>query len=274
MSILLICLAPVLLVASIADGARSLTDGLAPEMVAQSWHTVAAACITITTMVLAFPTCLSRLTRARRIAGSPLAGRVAELTARLDIRGLQPLLVSSDGRWVGAAIVGWIPHFRKLWLSDGLVAQLSGRELDMVILHELAHVARRHFLWRTVPLLVSVALMATAWMALQHLTHGGQELAPWQFLFCGCAGIAIVATLGAAARRCELDADYWACTLALDACEWSRGAPQLPSLVLSAALEKLLSQEPDRNRATWLHPSLDRRLKGLADWRQDHRASR
>ena len=40
--------------------------------------------------------------------------------------------VASEGRWAGAAVVGWLPGFRQLWLGDALVEQLSDEEVDRV----------------------------------------------------------------------------------------------------------------------------------------------
>jgi Zn-dependent protease with chaperone function len=170
------------------------------------------------------------------------------------------MLIPSQDRWVGAAIVGWIPGFRRLWIGDGLLRQLTEQQLDMVILHELAHVSRWHFLWRVSPALLAALAAALIWSVwpVETITLVTREMAA-----AGVAGSLLLMCLGPVARRCELDADRQAVLLATQHCEWVDGRVGLAASEMGAALISLLQPTPAAAQATWLHPSLAQRLRNL-----------
>jgi hypothetical protein len=269
---LLTCLAPVLLIAAWGDIALVSAQFVWPELIDRTWPAAVGTLIAGGMLAITFPSFLSRLAQGRTLEGSGLGERIAQFTGRLGMQGIQPLLISSHGRWAGAAIVGWFPLFRKLWLGDALISKLTPRELDMVILHELAHVHRRHFLWRTLPVVAFAFVSMLGWHGVAEMPIDPATVVLVQLLVCLLAGIGLVFTLGWTAKRCELDADRYACQLACSVCEWTREdeplhlPSRLPSTELSGALRKLLDV-PGSEVATWMHPSLAQRLGGLAQWR-------
>lgn len=191
----------------------------------------------------------------------PLKDRVHLLLSRSSLKAVEGVLISSQGRWAGAAVVGWFPGFRKLWIGDGLVERLNRRQLDMVILHELAHIRRFHFVWRLIPVMATVAVVALAWAVMEAFGWKHDWWAQMATAF--IAGACLILGLGWMARNCELDADRTACSMAISVTEWS--ADQSPADVLKEALSKLLPS-PDDQKATWLHPSLAQRLGSLSRW--------
>ncbi len=263
---LLTCLAPVLLIAAWGDIALVSAQFVWPELVDRTWPAAAGTLIAGGMLAIAFPSFLSWLARGRTLEGSSVGERIAQFTVRLGLRGIQPLLISSHDRWAGAAIVGWFPLFRKLWLGDALLTQLTQRELDMVVLHELAHVQRWHFLWRTLPIIAFSFVSMLGWHGVAELPMDPSSIVFIQLLLCLLAGAGLVSALGWTAKCCELDADRYACQMALVACEWAREDDGWPSRELSGALRKLLDV-PGSEVATWMHPSLRQRVEGLARWR-------
>lgn len=268
---LLTCLAPVLLIAAWGDIALVSAQFVWPGLVDRTWPAAAGTLIAGSMLAIAFPSFLSRLAQGWTLEGSVLGDRIAQFTGRLGLRGIQPLLIASHGRWAGAAIVGWFPLFRKLWLGDALLTQLTQRELDMVILHELAHVQRRHFLWRTLPIIAFAFVSMLGWHGVAELPLDPSSILMVQLALCLLAGFGLVLALGWTAKCCELDADRSACELAWVACDWTEGGGlsplPSPAIELSGALRKLLDV-PGSEVATWMHPSLQQRLERLAQWRR------
>jgi hypothetical protein len=191
-----------------------------------------------------------------------LKNRVDFLISKANLRAVGSVQIPSQRRWAGAAIVGWLPGFRKLWVGDGLIGLLNNRQLDMVLLHELAHVKRVHFAWRLAPVLAATAFAAIAWKAIQQIGWENQPLIQAAIILLTSCGL--IVGLGWMARNCELDADQTACDLAAEVVQWSN--EQSPAAVLSEALVQLLPH-PEDQKATWLHPSLNHRLRSLSQWR-------
>jgi Zn-dependent protease with chaperone function len=258
---LLTCITPVVLIAMFSDLSSYLSDGAAGIAVDPRLATAVAAISMALIFLLVFPSVFSRWSGAREINETILITKIHDLLSQTGIRGVQPMIVLSNGRWMGAAIVGWFPWFRKLWLGDALIGSLDQRELDMVILHELAHVERRHFLWRTLPVIATAACLLAIWSGLEYLAMYEALQVVIQMLVLCTGGFMVVITLGVVARYCELDADRRACELALQSCPWAQS--DSPNAILASVLADKILCDSVASQATWLHPSLEDRLVNL-----------
>jgi Zn-dependent protease with chaperone function len=205
------------------------------------------------------PNCLGRWMGVTRLTDDALSKRIRGMLGTLRVRGLQPMLLQSGEHWAGAAVVGWIPMFRQLWLGDGLIHQLTERQLDMVIMHEVSHLKRHHFVWRILPVFVAVGGAVATWTLWP--TDGGQMAR--NAVAALVASGALLAGLGTMARACELDADRKACELAERSCEWAHDDRCGAASELADALSTLMRDVPGATHATWLHPSLHARLSNL-----------
>lgn len=256
MASLVTCIAPVLVIAMLTDVVRYFAYDL--------WVTrlvVAATLVALVSVVLFLPVWLGRWMGVVSLPAGEVRERIAAQTLGLNVRGVRPMLLPSRGRWPGAAIVGWFPRFRQLWLGDALIDRLSPRQLDMVVMHELAHVTRRHFLWRILPIVWAagiVGLFSAFWPSDPAWETAGTVVSSI------VASVVMLFGLGAMAHTCELDADRSACTLARQVCPWAQGDCAKPAQELSDALICLLGGSSSSADATWLHPNLQRRLENLS----------
>lgn len=256
------CLLPVLLIAAAGDLLTLLRVDW-PESI----QSLLASAIGLSVVALFMPQWLSRWMGVTKLQAGSLRERVEVYCKRVGVVA-EPMWVSSDGRWAGAAVVGWLPGFRQLWLGDALVEQLTNDETDMVVMHELAHLKRRHFLWRLLPVLAACLIgMATVSLFSATSSYAPAESSfqivgqlTGMILACGV----MLHGISYWSRSCELDADRTACQLAISTCEWARSEPGSAALALSNALLKLHRGSDTHDRATWLHPALRVRLEKLA----------
>lgn len=254
-----VCLLPVLLIAGTADLLKMAGSDL-PSGV----QSLIACGVGLLAVGLFLPHLMSRWMGVQQLSASNLRRRVEAYSHSLGIQ-VKPMWVSSQGRWSGAAIVGWIPGRRQLWLGDGLIDQLTEEEVDMVIMHELAHVTRQHFWWRLLPVIAAcgmgLATVSLASLALGTTMNNRADIVA-QLAGCVISGWVLVSGLSYLSRSCELDADRQACRLGASNCSWTGGEPERAAATLAMALSKLHGPEP-RQQATWLHPALPQRLANL-----------
>lgn len=156
-------------------------------------------------------------------------------------------------------VAGFLPGFRRLLLSDGLLWRLSRQQTAMVVLHELAHLRRFHL-----PLRMFV--LVPVWGVASAATH-----AMGDFQYADVCGIVVglacsLLSLRWIAYRTEFDADAVAVRLAVSL---SGKVPFVPdnaadaSAALADALLMVTADQPSSRKATWMHPSIDARTRAL-----------
>lgn len=255
---LAICLFPVAATTGILD----LAALIGKEPTGPATASIVSA-VTLTCFLVSLPWLLARRAGAQRTAESPMTARAENYLKQAALRGIS-VRTTADA-WHGAAIVGFVPGFRQLWLSEALAEHLTDEEIDMVIMHELAHVRRLHFLVRLTPILAAAAALAVVLGSQQTIDWFGLHAHTLAMVAKVTSVIAATACLLAgvswAARKCEFDADRIACKLARRHCSWSHSVA--PEAALSTALVKLVGDDPSAAATTWLHPSLKDRLENL-----------
>lgn len=256
---LVACLLPVMLVLSLNDALALLDrNQLVPQaLISHSW--LAAMLLTLPMVGLFLPTWLGKWMGVVELPAGELRTRIEGQLRDLRVTGVGLRLVPSDGRLPGAAVVGWFPRFRQLWLGDALLERLTPQQLDMVVMHEVAHIVRRHGYWRVLPVGLTVAAIAGLAACCPEVGEVWGGGVPYSLL----SGLLTIWGLSKGAHACELDADATACRLAVQTCEWARRDPRLPAAELTEALVRLLEDCPQAARTTWLHPSLRARRRNL-----------
>lgn len=222
----------------------------------------AAGAATVAVVLLIVPVGLP-LAVAWLFRTEPLAGEqrawVAELFAAAGLPRTAAVRWQTGGRNWNAMVAGFLPGVRTLLLSDRMLDELPRDQLAMVLLHEAAHLRRKHVPLRAVTVLPAWAVGAsvTGWLG------DGQGA-----LVVGSAvGIALtLCLLRWVAYRTEFDADRHACLLAERFGGTCRDVPAdltTASAALAAALLRVTEDQPAARRPTWLHPGLGQRLSAL-----------
>jgi Zn-dependent protease with chaperone function len=211
--------------------------------------------------------------------------------AGVKVQGIR--VWNSGDRISIALLVGLIPWQRYVILSDRLLRTLSPRELEMVLLHEAAHVRRWHgpIRFSAVLLVASLAIAIGKLFLPISTTDASWEIDTpmvlWLLRMTLGLLLGIVAAWGLRWlwHRTEIDADLTACRLSsrclgsfsetetmdpesslLDSnpLRWE-ATMRRSAMVLSAALHNLVGSSIRAQRATWTHPSVLLRVEKLTE---------
>jgi Zn-dependent protease with chaperone function len=206
----LLILMPVLLI-STWDG---LLD-LALYARASDWPALAAAepmlrwCGILAALVGA-PSLLKWLWSTVLLESGPLVTTFAAMCECYRVRIRGPYIWRTHGAMVNGAVLGAFWPLRYLLLTDALIEQLDGIQVEGVLAHEVAHVKMRHMAWLLVSVIASVLL--TGWACTFGAVASGID--PQGELIGVIASIAglVVAVMvfGAVSRRFEWQADAFA----------------------------------------------------------------
>ena len=156
-------------------------------------------------------------------------------------------------------IVGFIPSFRTLLISDRLMNELPRPQLAMVVLHEVAHLKRFH-----VPL--RMLSIVPAWLLGGLITRIAEG---HSWAIAAGSGVSIAMTLvilRLAATRTEFDADLQACNMAVRVSQLVKDVPSTydeASRAMEEALRRITLESHSARKASWLHPSVSQRIAAL-----------
>jgi STE24 endopeptidase len=145
---ILFILAPVLAAVVIRDLAAIVFLLLGAKMTG-GWEGLVFT-LSILTVYIASPELLIRVLHAHPLPPSPLRTRLEEMARRLRLR-YRDIMIWHTNYGVGnAAVMGLVPRFRYILLTDLLLETLDDREIEAVFAHEAGHVQHRHLLWYVV----------------------------------------------------------------------------------------------------------------------------
>ncbi len=184
---------------------------------------------------------------------------VDEIMSAAGLKRTRIVCWQTGNRSFNAMVAGFVPPLRTLLISDRLLKELPRSELSMVVLHEAAHLRRRH-----VPL--RMLTIVPAWLLGALITRLCEEHSWSMAAGSGVAIVMTLITLRLAAIRTELDADVQACHMAG---EMAGRVPHVPqsyadaSAALSNALLRITVESPAARKASWLHPGVSQRLVNL-----------
>ena len=130
-----------------------------------------------------------------------------DLMTAAGLRRTRAVRWDTGGRAFNAMVAGFMPPLRTLLISDRLVDELPREQIAMVVLHEAAHLRRRH-----VPIRMLAILPAWGAGAMVTRIIGEQS---WAVAAGSAVGILMtMLILRIVAYRTEYDADVQACRLA------------------------------------------------------------
>lgn len=136
---------------------------------------------------------------------------------------------------------------QRLLLTDRLLLRFTSTEIELIVLHELAHSIRRHAIVRLLPAVVSIPILACVMTSLS-----GMSL----MIACTVLAVAFPFALVATCWWTEKDADKWAI----------RFAVQLKGFTIDEAKDRYgkvirkLYHDNGIRRSSWSHPSCEQRL--------------
>ena len=179
-----------------------------------------------------------------------------------------------------AQVIGLLPGFRYVFLSDRLLETMSDEQIEACFAHEVGHVVHRHLAWLVVFTIVMMLASAAAGEGLRRFVHYNLRLTPDQASYVALAYSAFsflvtLYLLGALMRRLERQADVFAARSfeQSDAMTMSAAAvgPR-GAAILGSALERVayVNNIP-REQRDFFHPSIARRVALLEELSGDAR---
>lgn len=143
---------------------------------------------------------------------SPLRRRLLALCDRIGLNVREILVWHSDKMMANAAVMGIIPRFRYILLSDALLEAMTDEEVEAVFGHEAGHVRHHHIPYFIVFAWVSLLIMQAVMEGLLLLRQNGIGAGVIDRQFIEITGIGAVLPLwllgfGAISRRFERQAD-------------------------------------------------------------------
>jgi len=250
---LALVLIPILLVLAASD----LADLMAGTGINGTWAVMIYAGVLLSLLVL-FPFMLRLVWQTEPLRATTLRERLVRTSQQVDLKFRDLLIWKSDHRIVNAAVAGIAAPFRYIFLSDGLLQCLTLGEIEAVLLHEAAHVRRRHMWWRLLAFLPPLLV----WLTCNELVS---QPIPIGINVCSTLGVLVYATVAlcCVSRHLEFDADLWALQQ-LDRIESIDASGNLAKPRLVTALEKLAeSGGGGRNHKSWFYPSVAQRVDFL-----------
>ncbi len=239
-----------------------------PGVLGTGWSVLAYAA-PVGLMIVFFPLLLRRLWNTRPLEDGELRQRLVALSLRARLPVREILVWETRGAVVNAAVSGWIPGYRYVFLTDGLIQRLGVGEIEAVFGHELGHIRRRHLLLRGLVMVAPLSLLLaveTAWPEssrwIDAVTSQFNAVAQLPLAVGTLAVLSSYAyfVFGGFCRILEKEADLYGCGLL------ETETPDEAYHLFISALEKLgVESGMSRHKGTWQHPSIARRTGFLAE---------
>lgn len=281
---LLVVAVPMMLVLTAFD----LADRYRAELVRWfrfSWAAEAMPGVAAAGVFLIAPLLLRHIWTTSPLPDGPLRRELERICGRIHLRCREILIWHSGGMMVNAAVMGLLPRFRYVMLSDGLLESMTPAQIEAVFGHEAGHIRHRHIQFFLLFGVCSMLLVSAVIEALRL----GVEHRMWQMdvLTMQGVGVAVAVVLwglgfGWISRRFERQADVFgahcvspddvsACKLpcSVHHRETQEDAPTgavcaTAAEVFTSALDKVavLNGIPTEERS-WRHSSIASRIRFL-----------
>ena len=164
------------------------------------------------TIFMVVPDVLVRVIPTQVLAPSPLRDRMEAMCRAHRLKFRDILVWRTDNRIANALVMGVVPRFRYVLLSDLLLQEMNDEQVEAVFAHELGHVVHRHMIWYLVFLKVLILVVALVTVAVD-AQLGRVDLPAWipvdlVMPLLGFGGF--IAAFGYVSRRFERQADVFA----------------------------------------------------------------
>jgi STE24 endopeptidase len=158
------------------------------------------------------PELLVRILPTHVLPPSPLRDRMEAMCRAYKLKFRDILIWRTENRIANALVMGVVPRFRYVLLSDLLLQEMRDEQIEAVFAHELGHVVHRHMIWYLVFLKVLILFLALVAVAIesqqQHLNLPAWMPPDLLMTLVGFTGF--VVAFGYVSRRFERQADVFA----------------------------------------------------------------
>ena len=158
------------------------------------------------------PEILRRVLHTEPLPNSPLRRRLESLCRRTGVKYRDILLWRTQNNVGNAAVMGFVPRFRYVLLSDLLIETMTEEQVEAVFAHELGHIVHRHMAWLVVFVIVLTLfnLGGGAWVT-RWMSGSGMSSEAAQGVVIGTAYLfKFLLLFGFVSRRFERQADVFA----------------------------------------------------------------
>lgn len=161
---------------------------------------------------LVVPEVLCRILPTQPLPPSPLRDRMEAMCHLHRLKFRDILLWRTDSRMANALVMGVVPRFRYVLLSDLLLQEMTDEQIEAVFAHELGHVVHRHMIWYLVFMKVLILVLAVIALILEAQRHRLRilEAIPIDLVMTLIGFGGFIIAFGFVSRRFERQADVFA----------------------------------------------------------------
>lgn len=159
------------------------------------------------------PEVLRRVLQTSPMGEGPLRRRLESLCRRSGMRYRDILIWHTHFNVGNAAVMGLLPRFRYILLSDLLLERMDDDQIEAVFAHEIGHIVHRHMAWIIVLVLILMFCFAALGQVCQTNIWLNQlpiSQNEWAVISLTTASLAFWVIYGFLSRRFERQADVYA----------------------------------------------------------------
>jgi STE24 endopeptidase len=162
------------------------------------------------------PEILRRVLHSESLPDCALRRRLVEIAGRHGVKFHDVLLWKTQNQMGNAAVMGFVPRFRYVLLSDLLLETMHDEHIEAIFAHEIGHVMHRHLYWLIAAMGALMFALAGPGQMLADAMSAVQSRHPWlvdSLQLAIMLGIAIglfALVFGFVSRKFERQADVFA----------------------------------------------------------------
>ena len=162
------------------------------------------------------PELLRHVLHSEPLPDCPLRRRLFDIARRHGVRFHDVLLWKTQNQMGNAAVMGFVPRFRYVLLSDLLLETMHDEQIEAIFAHELGHVMHRHLYWLMAAMATMMFALAGPGQMVADAISSLQGQHPWladsvQLAIMLGAGIGMFSLVfGYVSRKFERQADVFA----------------------------------------------------------------
>jgi STE24 endopeptidase len=162
------------------------------------------------------PEILRRVLHTEPLPDCPLRRRLERIARQYHVGYRDVLLWKTESQMGNAAVMGFVPRFRYVLLSDLLLETMRDEQIEAIFAHEIGHVIHRHLYWLVAALAAMLFALAGPGQTISDAFSFTQSQHPWlsdsvqtALMLAFCLGV-FGLVFGFVSRKFERQADVFA----------------------------------------------------------------